>query len=98
MMNTLVEEKYDELFVEFTRYVVERPEFAKRIPHDALVVLLDKSDPAFNRENLRRVKRYLKHDDNPKRAVVYIQVGRLAPVRSRLRNPRVLTRAPEYAM
>ncbi len=93
-MNSLFEEKYDELFTEFNRYVVEHPEFAKRIPHDALVVLLDKNDPLFNRENLRRVKSYGQHDDNPNRAIVYIQVGRLAPVRSRLRDLRVMTHAP----
>ena len=97
-MNSLFEEKYDELFTEFNRYVVEHPEFAKRIPHDALVVLLDKNDPLFNRENLRRVKSYKQHDDNPNRAIVYIQVGRLAPVRSRLRDLRVMTHAPSAAI
>ena len=59
-------------------------EFSERIPHDALVVLLDKNDPAFNRENLRRVRSYLQQDDVPARAVVTILVGRLALVRSRL--------------
>ncbi|MBI5650157.1 MAG: hypothetical protein HZC40_06905 [Chloroflexi bacterium] len=96
-MNTRFANKYDELFTEFTRYVVERPEFAKQIPPDALVVLLDKNDPEFNRENLRRVKKYLKHDDEPARPVVYIQVGWLAPIKSRLRHPRVMTHLPEYA-
>ena len=94
---SLFEEKYDELFTEFNRYVVEHPEFARRIPHDALVVLLDKSDPEFSRENLYRVKGYLKRDDHPKRPVIYVQVGRLAPIKSRLRHPRLITRAPKYA-
>ncbi len=97
-MNSLFEEKYDELFTEFNRYVMEHPAFSKRIPADALVVLLDKNDPVFNRENLRRVKKYLKHDDLPHRLVVYVQVGRLAPVKSRLRNPRVTTQLPEYTL
>lgn len=97
-MNNLFQEKYDELFTEFTRYVVEHPEFAKRIPKDALVVLLDKSDLTFNRENLRRAKSYLKHDDQSHRPVVYVQVGRLAPIKSRLRNPRLMTRVPEHAI
>lgn len=96
-MNTLYEEKYDELFAEFNRYVIEHPEFAKRIPQDALVVLLDKNDPAFNDENLRHSKSYMKHDDNPNRPVVYVQVGLLAPVKSRLRNPRLLTHVPDHA-
>ncbi|MDP3183856.1 MAG: hypothetical protein Q8M58_01145 [Anaerolineales bacterium] len=97
-MNTLFEEKFDELFTEFNRYIIEHPEFAKRIPQDALVVLLDKNDPVFNRENLHRSKSYLRHDDNPKRPVVYVQVGQLAPVKSRLRNPRLLTHVPDHAM
>jgi hypothetical protein len=97
-MNSLFEEKYDELFTEFNRYIIEHPEFAKRIPLDALVVLLDERDSEFNRENLRRLNKYLKHDDHSKRQVVYVQVGRLAPIKSRLRNQRVMTRAPEYVM
>ena len=97
MMNSLFREKYDELFEEFNRYVVEHPEFAKRIPQDALIVLLDKKDPHFNRENLKRVKKYLEYDDATKRSVVYVQIGRLAPVKSRLRNPRLMMSLPEYA-
>ena len=97
-MNSLFEEKYDELFTEFNYYVAEHPAFSERIPHDALVVLLDKNDPAFNQENLRRVKKYLRHDDVPGRAVVYIQIGRLAPVRSRLRDLRLMAHEPRYAV
>ena len=94
---SVFQEKYDELFTEFNRYVVEHPEFAKRIPRNALVVLVDKNEPDFSRENLRRVQKYLKHDDDARRPVVYVQVGRLAPVKSRLRNPRLITRLSEYA-
>jgi len=97
-MNSLFEEKYDELFAEFNYYVVEHPEFARRIPRDALVVLLDRNDPVFSRENLRRVKNYLQHDDNPDRPVLYVQVGRLAPVKSRLRDLRLMTRVPDYVI
>jgi hypothetical protein len=96
-MSSLFQVKYDELFTEFNRYILEHPEFAQRIPEDALVVLLDKSDPEFNSENLRRVEQYHKHDDNPERPVVYIQADHLAPVKSRLRSPRMMTRAPAYA-
>jgi len=61
------------------------------------VVFLDKNDPVFNQENLRRVRDYLQHDDVPGRAGMTIQFGRLAPVRSRLRKLRLLTRKPHYA-
>jgi hypothetical protein len=97
-MNSLFEEKYDELLTEFNYYVAEHPEFSERIPNNALVVLLDKTDPVFNQENLRRVRSYLEHDDASDRAVIYIQIGRLAPIRSRLRNLGLLTREPQYAL
>ena len=96
-MSSLFDEKYDELFTEFNRYVVEHPDFAKRIPQDALIVLLDRNDPEFSRESTRRVKEYLRHDDKPARPVVYVQIGRLAPAKSRLRNPRLATSVPDYA-
>ena len=96
-MTGLFEEKYDELLTEFNYYVTEHPEFAERIPPDALVVLLDKGDPVFSRENLHRVKQYLQHDDVPGRDVVYVEVGRLAPVRSRLRHLRLMKDAPRCA-
>jgi hypothetical protein len=96
-MNAQFEDKYDELFTEFNRYVIEHPEFAQRIPEDALVVLLDKSDPEFNRENLRRVEQYHQHDDAPARPIIYIRADHLAPIKSRLRNPRMITRLPIYA-
>ena len=97
-MSSLFKEKYDELFTEFNRYLIEHSEFARRIPSDALVVLLDKNDPEFNRANVRRMNRYRKHDDQPNRRIIYVQVGRLAPVKSRLRHPRVMTRLPERAI
>lgn len=97
-MSSLFEEKYDELFTEFNYYVIEHPDFSERIPHDAVVVLLDKNDPVFNRENLRRVQKYLERDDVPDRAIVYVQIGHVAPVRSRLRNLRLMTHEPEYAL
>ena len=97
-MNSLFDEKYDELYSEFNYYVAEHPGFSERIPRDALVVLLDKNDPVFNRENLRRIKSYLQHDEVPGRAVVYVQIGRLAPVRSRVRDLRLMTREPHYTL
>lgn len=84
--------KYDELLTEFNRYVITHPEFLNDIPDQALIVLLDPDDPEFNRYNMERIHKARQHDDLPDRPVIYVDVGELAPVQSRLVNPRVLRR------
>jgi len=91
-MNELFAIKYDELLTEFNRYVMTHPRFLADIPDEALIVLIDPNDPEFNRYNLERVRAYRRNDDKPDRPVVYVDVGELAPVRSRLIKPRVLSR------
>lgn len=94
-MNELFALQYDALVTEFNRYVMTHPEFAAKIPNEALIVLVDSKDPEFSRYNLERVRAYRDNDDQPDRPVVYVDVGKLAPVRSRLLRPRVLSRLPE---
>ncbi len=94
-MNELFTAKYDDLLTEFNRYVIEHPQFLEDIPNEALVVFVDHSDPEFSRFNLVRISEYRKHDDQPNRPVVYVDVGKLAPVHSRLVNPRVLPKFPD---
>ena len=94
-MNQLFAVKYDELLTEFNRYVMTRPKFLADIPDEALIVLIDPNDPEFNRYNLERVRAYQRNDDKPDRPVVYVDVGKLAPVRSRLIKPRVLSHLPD---
>ena len=89
--------KFSELFLEFTRYLTEHPDFAERIPPDAEVVLLDARDPEFSREALRRANRRSKTEDMPDRPVVFVEVGKLKPVRSRLSRPRIAFEVPAYA-
>ena len=43
-MNEFYRAKFNELFAEFTRYLVEHPEFAEQIPDGAEVILLDNND------------------------------------------------------
>ena len=93
-MNELFAIKYDELLTEFNRYVMTHSNFLADIPDEALVVLIDPNDSEFNRYNLERVRAYQCNDDKPDRPVVYVDVGKLAPVRSRLVKPRVLSRLP----
>lgn len=89
--------KLSELTMEFTRYLIQHPDFAERIPNDAQVVLLDRQDPAYSQQALEYAQKARGTDDVPDRPVVYIEVGELAPVRSRLQKVRVLNLAPVYA-
>lgn len=89
-MNDLFLLKYDELLTEFNRYVMEHPRFLNDIPDNALLVFVDHSDSDFSKFNRERVTKYLEHDDVANRPIVYIDVGELAPIHSRLKNPRIL--------
>ncbi len=94
-MNKLFATKYDELLTEFHRYVMTHPKFLADIPDEALIVLIDPNDPEFTRYNLERMRAYKRNDDKPDRPMVYVDIGELAPVRSRLIKPRVLSRLPD---
>jgi len=71
------------LSTEFSRYVLEHPEFARQIPEGALVVLLPENDPELCQRNLELV-RSQRELDHP---VVYVHVEKLAPQHSRLVDP-----------
>ena len=71
------------------------PQFLAYVPDEALIVLIDPNDPEFSRYNLERVQAYRRNDDKPDRPVVYVDVGALAPVQSRLVKPRVLSQLPD---
>ncbi|MEA3345150.1 MAG: DUF5647 family protein [Chloroflexota bacterium] len=94
-MKKLFAIKYDELLTEFNRYVMTHSGFLADIPDEALIVLVDQNDPEFTRYNLERVRAYRCNDDKPDRPVVYVDVGELAPLRSRLIKPRVLSHLPD---
>ena len=49
----------------------------------------------FNRHNLERIAAHGRHDDHPNRPIAYVDVGKLAPIRSRLVAPHVLSHPPE---
>ena len=89
--------KHEDLVTEFTRYVADNPEFLDHIPNESLIVLLDKRDPEFCAYAVRQARRTLKHDDRPNRPITYIDVGKLAPPKSRILKPRILRKAPQFA-
>ena len=58
------EQKNAELVTEFDRYVREHPEFADRIPNNALVAMLVEGDPEFNRWSQEGAKRQAERTAN----------------------------------
>ena len=95
-MNEFYQTKFNELFREFTRYLVEHPEFSERIPDNAEVVLLDQHDPEYSRQAIESAHAPRKTDDMPNRPVIYIEVTKMAPVRSRLQGLAVHETPPTY--
>lgn len=88
-MNEYYRAKLNELLTEFNRYLVEHPAFVDKIPNGAEVVLLDKRDSGYNRFVLDNLK-----NDHP---IIYIDVGELAPIHSRLKRPTVVSSPGAYA-
>jgi Family of unknown function (DUF5647) len=84
-MNEFYRAKFNELFAEFTRYMITHPDFGENIPKGAEVILLDRNDPGYTNYILGTA---------PKKGVVFIDVGKLAPVRSRMRKPKIISRPP----
>jgi hypothetical protein len=84
-MNEFYRAKFNELFIEFTRYLITHPEFGEDIPKGTEVILLDRQDAGYTDYMLKRA---------PKKNVVFIDVGKLAPIRSRLRKPKIISRPP----
>jgi len=93
MPNAEIMEKNLTLSFEFSLYVTEHPEFAKRIPPHSRVVLLPGDDPELARINRETAERARALDDEPNRPVCYIQFDRLLPARSRLARPRLVNAA-----
>jgi len=84
-MSEFYRAKFNELFTEFTRYLITHPDFGEDIPKGAEVILLDRQDPGYTNYMLEKA---------PKSDAVFIDVGKLAPIRSRLRKPKIISRPP----
>ena len=70
---------------EFTRYVLEHPEFGEQIPKGAHIIFLPKDDPELCEENRRIAQLRVREGE----AMVYVEIERLLPQKSRLMNPRI---------
>jgi hypothetical protein len=80
-----VVDKNLELAMEFSRYVLEHPRFAARIPYNAQVVLLPEYDPDLSLVNLELAKQQ-REEGQP---VVHVHFKKLKLVASRLVKPRL---------
>ncbi|MGH7812283.1 MAG: DUF5647 family protein, partial [Candidatus Binatia bacterium] len=69
--------KNTELITEFDRYVREHPDFAERIPDDALAALLIERDEEFNRWSQEGAKR----QSEKGQPIIYVKVKRIQPIR-----------------
>jgi len=70
---------------EFDRYIIEYPEFADKIPDNALVVMQIDGDEEFN-EWARKTGQSVAEKNN---TVVYVTITELKPVRSRIEKLRL---------
>jgi len=96
-MKTMYQLRFEELLAEFDPYVLEHPDFAQRIPTGAQIVFVDETDVGFSRWSVQTFGKPAPVDDETGRPIVYIEVGKLAPQRSRLQTLRLIPRAPAYA-
>ena len=84
-MNEFYRAKFNELFLEFNHYLLNHPDFVEKFPSEAEVILLDSRDSGYSNFMLKSA---------PKETgkVIFIDVGELAPVRSRLQHPKIVSR------
>ncbi|MDP1544671.1 MAG: hypothetical protein Q8L87_01520 [Anaerolineales bacterium] len=84
-MSELYTLKHSDLFLEFTRYITTHPKFSEQIPEGAEVILLDSRDKGYT-------SFMLKHAPKKDANVVFVDVGVLGPIRSRVKNPKIISR------
>ncbi len=78
-------EKNTMLVREFDKYVLEHPEFAERIPDNAIVVMQMEGDEEFNKWAKRAAQKIADAQNPP----IYITVTELKPVRSRIKKLKI---------
>jgi hypothetical protein len=78
-------EKNTMLVKEFDKYIIEHPEFADKIPDNALVVMQMEGDEEFNKWARKAAQQMADKQNSP----IYITVTELKPVRSRIGKLRI---------
>jgi len=76
------EQRNAELVTEFDRYVREHPDFAERIPDNALVAMLVEGDEEFNQWSQEGAKQQAEKAQ----PIVYVKIKKIQPIRSRIQE------------
>ena len=84
-MNKQMQEQHALLIEELNQYLFDHPEFLEQIPQGAVVVLQLKGNEEYNRWS-RRIARKTREKGQP---LVFIEIQKLAPARSRLVGPQL---------
>ena len=84
-MNKRLQEQHTLLIQEFNQYLFDHPEFLKRVPQGAVIVLQLEGDEEYNRWS-RRAAHKTQEEGQP---LAFVEIRKLAPTRSRLVGPRV---------
>ena len=80
-------DKHLDLIFEFEKYVLEHPDFAKRIPRNAIVSLRIDGDKLFNRWSDRLAERH--SNGKKKRPIFLVSIKKMRPTVSRIEQLRV---------
>lgn len=81
-----IEKKHAILVTEFDRYLVEHPEFAKKLPRNAQIVIQVEGDEEYNAWSREIAEKQREKGQ----AAIYVHVKGLKPAHSRLIEPVVL--------
>lgn len=82
-----LEYKHAILGTEFDRYVIERPEFAEKIPRNAQIILQIENDEEYNEWSRQLAEK----QREPNQLAIYVNVKGLKPVKSRLIKPEIVS-------
>lgn len=75
-----MERENTDLIKEFNRYIREHPEFADRIPDNAVVIMQLEGAEEFNKWSLNLAKAHAKKGQ----PVIRVRIKKIKPIRSRI--------------
>ena len=81
----IMERKNTDLIKEFNRYVRDNPEFADKIPQNAVVIMQLEGDEEYNKWSRQIAKSYAEKGQT----IVYITIKKIKPIRSRIEEVEV---------
>jgi hypothetical protein len=80
-------EKHLDLIFEFEKYVLEHPDFAKRVPRNAIVSMRIDGDESFNRWSERLADKHTKGKKTKR--VFLVNIKKMRPAVSRIEELRI---------